>query len=102
MKNKKSLPLKNANLNGVYEVNSQYPKRMVKGEILLVNPDSREVLHFNEVASWYLNQFDGKTSLAEILEQALDRYDVDSETAEKDLLKMLDILIKDRVLKPAD
>jgi len=73
--------------------------RVIDEEMILVDVRSREVLHFDPVATWFVRQLDGKRTLSAVLRRVVRRYKVDEATAKADLLELMEDLLSQGVLE---
>lgn len=84
-------------MQGTYRRNPDVVYRVIAGEAILI-PISRQVqgagrmLTLNETGSFVWEKLDGQRRLEEILREILDEYEVDEETARRDLLELISSL----------
>ncbi len=83
----------------IYRKNPDVVYRVIAGEAILI-PISREtqgagrMLTLNETGAYIWERLDGKRRLREILEEIRDEFEVEEETARRDLLEMISELGK--------
>lgn len=72
--------------------------RIIEGETLIVNPLDRMIHHLNPVGarSWELS--DGKKRVKEIVSQIYQEFEVDYETAKRDILEFLQELVAKEIM----
>ena len=74
------------------------PWRIIEEEALLVDVHKGEVVHLNEVAAevWKVinEKKDEKTSVKELIEHICSQFEVDENTAEKDILDFVNELVE--------
>ncbi|MCK5806230.1 MAG: PqqD family protein [Lentisphaeria bacterium] len=87
-------------IHGVFVVSERFPSRVIENEMVLVQSDDREVLHFNQTAAWQIQQLDGCRSLADIIDLSVERFDAEREIIAADLLDMMEPLIRGGVVVP--
>src|SRR5712691_1086844 len=68
--------------------------RVIEDEAVLVDRDEEEVLRLNLIATEIWQALDGSRSIAEIIDQIHQRFDVDRKTAENDVLQFVKELVK--------
>ena len=86
-------------LKDVLRLPANAPARVIDGEMILVDIHVREVLHFNPTATWFVQQLDGKRTLAAVLRRILNRFKVDAASAQADLLELMESLFRQGVLE---
>jgi coenzyme PQQ biosynthesis protein PqqD len=67
--------------------------RVIEDEAVLVDRDEEEVLRLNPIGTELWQALDGSRSIAEIIDQVHQSFDVDRKTAEKDVLRFVKELI---------
>jgi len=96
---------KDKQLERVYKKNPDVVYRVIAGESILL-PISREtqavgrMLTLNEVGAFIWERLDGKRTLAALLAEIEDEYDVKPDTARRDLLELIGSLKEARVIMP--
>ncbi len=83
----------------IYQKNPDVVYRVIAGEAILL-PITREtqaagrMLTLNEVGAFIWERLDGKRTLSEIAGEIGEEYEVEEETAEKDLRELIEKLEK--------
>jgi len=67
--------------------------RVIEDEAVLVDRDDEEVLRLNLIGTEIWQALDGSRSIAEIIDQIHQSFDVDRKTAEKDVLRFVKELV---------
>ncbi len=81
----------------IYRKNPDVVYRVIAGEAILI-PISREtqgagrMLTLNETGAFVWEKLDGERRLGEILEEIRDEFEVEEETARRDLLELISAL----------
>ena len=92
-------------LNRIYLKNPDVVYRVIAGESILL-PISREtqavgrMLTLNETGAFIWERLDGKRSLAAILAEIEDEYEIETAAARRDLLELIGSLEEARVIIP--
>ena len=68
--------------------------RVIEDEAVLVDRDEEEVLRLNLIATEIWQALDGSRSIAEIIDQIHQSFDVDRRTAENDVVRFVKELVK--------
>ena len=82
-------------LNKIYNKTSEVAFRKVSDEYILVPlsddiADMDSLFTMNEVGAFIWEQIDGNRSISQIVENVTDEFDVENETAKKDVFTFLD------------
>lgn len=80
-------------LETVISKNTRIPWRIIENEAILVQVDSGEVIHLNEVAAEIWRLIDGKRQIKEIIDHIHSAFDVDKTEAKKDTLEFIKSLL---------
>lgn len=75
------------------------PWRIIEGEAIVVDVEGGEIIHLNETGAVVWDGLDGKTTVSGIVDRVCDEFDVDRETAEKDVAEFLKLLTDKKVVK---
>jgi len=75
--------------------------RVIEDEAVLVDRDEEEVLRLNLIAAEIWQALDGSRSIAEIIDQIHQSFDVDRKTAENDVLRFVKELFKRELVEEA-
>ena len=67
--------------------------RVIEDEAVLLDRDEAEVLRLNAIGTEIWQALDGARSIAEIINQIHQSFDVDRKTAEKDVLRFMKELV---------
>ena len=84
----------NGNYNKVFIRNSDVVSRKIAGELFLVPvkgkiADMEKIFALTAVAEYILDSLDGRNNLNEILNNVVDRFDVEHEQAESDIREFI-------------
>jgi len=91
-------------LNGNYQTDEDVLARKIAGEVLLVPirgklADMQRIFSLNTMAEFIWNRLDGKTTLKQIHQQILAKYDVSETTADNDLRAFIDALLAENLIQ---
>lgn len=75
------------------------PWRLIEGEAVLVNIESGEVIHLNDVAAEIWSVIDGTKSIQEIIEHVNHEFEAERATIEKDVFDFIGKLIEKKVAR---
>ena len=64
-------------------------KKKSNGEILIVCSENLSMYYLNSTAAMFIELADGKSTVGDIKQKFLDRYDVDERELENDLVDMI-------------
>ena len=67
--------------------------RVIEDEAVLLDREEEEVLRLNPIATEIWQDFDGTKTVAEIIEQIHQVFEVDRKTAENDVLRFVKELV---------
>ena len=87
------------NLKTILVKNEDIAWRKIDDDAILIDMDEEEVTHFNEVGTEIWITLDGEKSVAQILEHTQSLFDVDSDSAKKDVFAFLNQLLKKEMVK---
>ncbi len=92
------------NLSAVYRKRDNFVEKQVGNELVLVPltdnvADMNSVFTLNEVGTFIYNCLDGIKTLGEILDEILEAYEIDAETAQVDLRSFIHISISKKVIE---
>jgi len=73
--------------------------RVVEEDSVLLNLDTGYYYTLNEVGRFLWEALDGKKKLFAIHKEILDHYDVDPETARRDILELIENLLKEGLVE---
>lgn len=84
----------NTRLAQCYKKDDQLVSREIAGELILVPIRAHaneldSIFTLNETGAWIWEQLDGEKSLAEICSGLVSEFEVNTETAEQDLLEII-------------
>ena len=74
--------------------NERVPWRLIEEEAILVNIDTQEAIHLNEVATKIWDAIDGKKTPEDIIKHIQNQFEVEERKAQEDTLKFLEELLK--------
>lgn len=74
-------------------------ERDVEGETVVFNPKTGEVHQFNAVASCIWQNLEQATEIDRLVEQLVDEFDVDQQTAAQDVQLFLDDMLARNLVK---
>lgn len=74
----------------------------VGAEVLLLNMSNEELYLLNEMALWIVDRCDGNHSLSQIVMALIDSFEIDQETASRDVKAVLDQLIRAEFIEYVD
>lgn len=80
--------------NVIYRQHKDIIYRQEGDEAILFNPDTSDIIVFNQTGCFIWSLCNGKRTQKDIARTMIDEYDVDTKTAEKDLLKFFSDLEK--------
>ena len=91
-------------LDKVYRKSDSIVSRKIADEFILVPirrnvGDLESIYTLNDVAAYIWELLDGKRNILEIREKIVEEFDVSPEEAEKDLLELLQQLVKMKAIK---
>ena len=66
-----------------------YVKKRMNDDILIVCAETLSMYYLNATAAFFLNSADGKSTVGDIKEKFLQKYDVDEQELEKDFVDMI-------------
>lgn len=66
-----------------------YVKKRMNDDILIVCAETLSMYYLNATAAFFLNSADGKSTVGDIKEKFLQKYDVDEHELEKDFVDMI-------------
>ncbi len=66
-----------------------YVKKRMNEDILIICAETLSMYYLNATAAFFINSADGNTTVNEIKDKFLQKYDVDEEELEKDLVDMI-------------
>lgn len=66
-----------------------YLKKRMNDDILIVCAETLSMYYLNATAAFFLNSADGKSTVGDIKEKFLQKYDVDEQELEKDFVDMI-------------
>lgn len=69
--------------------------RVIEGEAIIINLDNGIYYSLNEVGTAIWELADGKSTIKEIADAVCKEYDVDYEEAEKDVLEVVNDLVRE-------
>ena len=64
-------------------------KKRSNGEILIVSSESLSIYYLNSTAAMFIELSDGKSTVGDIKQKFLDRYNVDERELENDFIEMI-------------
>lgn len=73
--------------------NEGVPWRIIEGEAILVQVETGEVIHLNEVATEIWGAVDGKKTIAEIISHITASFEVKRDEAERDTFEFVNKLL---------
>jgi len=79
--------------DAIISKNEGVPWRIIEGEAILVQVETGEVIHLNEVATEIWRAVDGKKTIAEIIDQITASFEVKRDEASKDTLEFVNKLL---------
>ena len=79
--------------------NEKIPWRLIEDEAVLVNIENDEVIHLNEVAAEVWSAIDGTKTISQIIDQIYEKFEVEKEAAEQDVLDCLNQLLEKKVAR---
>ena len=79
-------------LDIVLKRNPDAAYRIYDGQATIVLPSHASVHVLNPIGSFVWESFDGRTTLAQILDRVVDEYDIGREAAEADLMQFVGAL----------
>jgi len=82
-----------------FQKNGKVAWRMVDTDGVLLNLATGYYYTLNEVGRFLWESLDGRKKLSEIHGELLERYDVDGEASRKDLLELLQDLLKEGLVE---
>jgi hypothetical protein len=74
-------------------------EREVEGETVVLNPKTGEVHQLNAVASCIWRSMEQATDIDRLVEQLVDEFDVDQQTAARDVQRFLDDMLARNLVK---
>ena len=66
-----------------------FVKRRMNDDVLIICADNLTIYYLNTTAAFFIELADGKSTVGEIKEKFLDRYDVDERELENDFVDMI-------------
>lgn len=66
-----------------------YVKKRMNDDILIVCAETLSMYYLNTTAAFFFNWADGKSTVGDIKEKFLQKYDVDEKELEKDFVDMI-------------
>jgi aminopeptidase C len=79
--------------------NKEFPWQTLSDETLIIDAKNHHSFELNELGSFVWNQMDGHKNLKEILQNILETYDVEEETARQDLNFLLNVMQQDGLIE---
>lgn len=70
----------------------------IDGDVVLMNLDNNEYYSMDNIGSTIWKMLEEPKTIAEILEQLMEIYDVSAETCEKDTMKFLNQLLDKKII----
>lgn len=70
------------------------PWRIIDGEAIIVQVDNAEVIHLNKVGTFIWKNIEGKKKISDLIEDVCQNFDVDKDSAKKDVLEFIDEMVK--------
>ena len=66
-----------------------YVKKRMNDDILIICAETLSMYYLNSTAAFFINSADGKSTVADIKEKFLQKYDVDEKVLEEDFIEMI-------------
>ena len=66
-----------------------YVKKRMNDDILIICAETLSMYYLNATAAFFINSADGNATVNEIKSKFLQKYDVDEEELEKDIIDMI-------------
>lgn len=66
-----------------------FVKRRMNDDVLIICADNLTLYYLNSTAAFFIELADGKSTVGEIKNKFLDRYDVDERELENDFVEMI-------------
>ena len=66
-----------------------FVKKRMNDDILIICADTLTIYYLNTTAAFFIELADGKSTVGEIKNKFLDRYDVDERELENDFIEMI-------------
>ena len=66
-----------------------YVKKRMNDDILIICAETLSMYYLNATAAFFINSLDGKSTVADIKEKFLQKYDVDEKELENDFVDMI-------------
>ncbi len=85
-------------LNMVPKKDDSFCERELGDETIFLSPEGSRIHALDAVGTFIWKQFDGSTTLGEILGRICAEFDVSTEQAEKDLLEFVSELSENKLL----
>ena len=82
-----------------FERNKEVVWRTLGDDCILLHLDSGIYYTLNEEGRILWEALDGKNKLVEILSKMMEQYDIDAETIQKDIMEIMEDLIKEDLVK---
>lgn len=76
--------------------------RVLDGEAVVVTPSDSKMHTLNEVGTWLWERCDGTRSVADLIDELIDEFDVDEDTAKADVTGFVRALVDRGVLEARD
>jgi hypothetical protein len=85
-------------MNRVPVKNEEIVWRNLDGEAVLLNPHTGKYFGMNAVGCSFWEKIDGHSTVAEIIDQLLEEYEVTRSVLEKDLHELIDAMLKKNII----
>jgi uncharacterized lipoprotein YehR (DUF1307 family) len=90
-------------MNTVYKTKDEIVTREIAGETILVPvkgklADMQKIFSLNPVAEYIWQQLNGDKSITEIRDSIIESFDVDREQAGRDILDLINSLLKEDLI----
>ena len=82
--------------------NAKIPWRIIEQEAVLVEVEKGEVMHLNEVGASIWDFLGCKRNIGEIIQHVCDSFEIDSKTAQDDVMGFVQELIDKRLVVTQD
>jgi len=86
------------NISAVLEKKEGFTVRAMGDETLILDPHGSAIHVADEVGGFIYDRIDGVLPLSRVLEAILEVYDIDEETARKDLLSFVEKMVEQNIL----